>query len=342
MKLNKILVLGLVTVMTTLALVGCSTGKSNEKNESTKEKDSSSNIKIAMITDSEEGNNTFINKGALSGLNKAKNELDVDVQTLDVKKSDEISKELESLCEEKPQLIIGVGSRFANDIKSFASKYPKQQFAIVDYKYEEQPSNVTSIVFDDNISAYLAGFIAQKMTETGTVGFIGGLEGEVRLKNEAGFKAGVLEAGENARPVVTKYVDVFSNPESAKDAARDMIENDGVDVIFSATEDDGKGAIEVAKETGKKAIGFNGDQSSLDADRVLSSTIKNVDIPIYNLVNSLVTGEFKGGQVIENTLDMNAVGISSSSDKNIPPDVLESIKSILEKVKDEEIAVPEK
>lgn len=44
MKLNKILVLGLVTVMTTLTLVGCSTGKSNEKNESTKEKDSSSNI----------------------------------------------------------------------------------------------------------------------------------------------------------------------------------------------------------------------------------------------------------------------------------------------------------
>lgn len=342
MKLKKILVLGLVTAMTTIILAGCNSNKNNETNNSTKEDSKSENIKVAMIKDSEGGNNTFLNKSAALGLNKAKEDLDVEIKTVDVKKSDEMNKKLEALCEEKPELIIGVGDRFADSIKDASKKYPKQQFAIVDYQYEKQPSNVTSLVFDDNVSAYLAGFIAEKMTETGTVGFIGGLEGSSRVKNEAGFKAGVLAANEEARPVVVKYVDVFSNPESAKDAAREIIDNDGVDVIFSATEDDGKKAIEVAKETGKKAIGFNGDQSSLDADKVLTSTIKNADIPVYNLIDSLVTGEYSGGQVIENTLDMNAIGISSTSDKTIPPDVLESIKTILEKIKDQEIIVPKK
>ena len=62
---------------------------------------------------------------------------------------------------------------------------------MVDETYEEIPSNVKSVLFDAEQSAYLVGLIAGKMSETKNVGFIGGLDIPVINTFKYGYMAGV-------------------------------------------------------------------------------------------------------------------------------------------------------
>ena len=68
--------------------------------------------------------------------------------------------------------------------------------------------------------------------------------------------------------------------------------------------------------------------------------MKNIDVAVLNLAKSLIDGNYEGGKVIVNTLEMDGVGIAPTSDKNVPPEVLEYVKAEAEKIKAGEIKVP--
>ena len=98
---------------------------------------------------------------------------------------------VETLVDQDTDLIIGVGMKLAPTIEEAAKSYPNRKFALVDETYEEIPSNVKSILFQAEQSAYLAGLIAGKMTKTNNVGFIGGMQISVIDTFKYGFMAGV-------------------------------------------------------------------------------------------------------------------------------------------------------
>ncbi|MGL4913842.1 MAG: BMP family lipoprotein, partial [Romboutsia sp.] len=154
-----------------------------------------------------------------------------------------------------------------------------------------------------------------------------------------GFMAGVKDSGTNAE-IKVQYANSFDDVAKGRAIASQM-HADGVDIIFSAAGAVGNGAIEVAKENNKKAIGVDKDQNSLGPDNVISSAMKRVDSAVYNIGNQLVEGSFKGGEHIVNTLAMEGVGIAPTSSKNCPPDVLKFVDEQAKKVMDGEIKVPE-
>src|SRR5690606_1049538 len=106
---------------------------------------------------------------------------------------------IDTFIDEEMDLIVGVGFKLEPAITEASKNYPEQQFALIDAVCEgEQPENVTSLLFEDNASAYLTGLIAGRMTDTGKVGFIGGYESPVISKFDYGFRAGVEAANPNA------------------------------------------------------------------------------------------------------------------------------------------------
>ena len=68
--------------------------------------------------------------------------------------------------------------------------------------------------------------------------------------------------------------------------------------------------------------------------------MKNIDVAVLELLTKVVEGNYKGGEIIVNTLAMNGVGIAPTSNKNVPPDVLEYVNKEAEKVKSGEVRVP--
>ncbi|MGL5329157.1 MAG: BMP family lipoprotein, partial [Peptostreptococcaceae bacterium] len=96
-----------------------------------------------------------------------------------------------------------------------------------------------------------------------------------------------------------------------------------------------------AKENNKKAIGVDQDQNYLAPENIITSAMKNIDVAMLNLCKTMLEGNYKGGQVIVNTLETGGVGIAPTTDKNVAPDVLKYVNEMAEKVKSGDIKVPE-
>ena len=332
MQLKKLFAVGLTAIMMSSLLVGCSS--KTESNEDV--------YKIGMISDTGGVNDESFNQSTWEGLQQAQEKYGKDkVQVKYVESSQEAdyTPNIETFVEEDLDLIIGVGYKMAGAIEEASKNYPDVQFAIIDHSYEKQPENVTSLIYEDNTAAYLAGLIAAKKTETNKVAFIGGIKSATLDKFEYGFRAGVKAANPKCELTV-RYLNSFSDSALAKSVANQM-HKDGVDVIYTAAGAAGTGAIEAAKENNKMAIGVDVDQSPLAPDNIISSTMKNVNVSIVNLVGEILEDNYQGGQVIVNTLASGGVGLSDTTKDHVSKDILDYVNEQAGKIKSGEIVVPE-
>ena len=332
MKLKKLFAVGLTAIMMSSLLVGCSS--KTESNEDV--------YKIGMISDTGGVNDESFNQSTWEGLQQAQEKYGKDkVQVKYVESSQEAdyTPNIETFVEEDLDLIIGVGYKMAGAIEEASKNYPDVQFAIIDHSYEKQPENVTSLIYEDNTAAYLAGLVAAKKTETNKVAFIGGIKSATLDKFEYGFRAGVKAANPKCELTV-RYLNSFSDSALAKSVANQM-HKDGVDVIYTAAGAAGTGAIEAAKENNKMAIGVDVDQSPLAPDNIISSTMKNVNVSIVNLVGEILEDNYQGGQVIVNTLASGGVGLSDTTKDHVSKDILDYVNEQAGKIKSGEIVVPE-
>ena len=336
MKLKKLFAIGLAFTMMTTLLVGCSS-KSDKADNGSKDV-----YTIGMITDTGGVNDESFNQSTWEGLQKAQEKYGSDkvqVKYLESTKDADYVPNIETFVEEDLDLIIGVGYKTADAIAEAANNYPDKQFAVVDHVYDEQPENVTSLVYEDNTSSYLAGLIAGKMTKTNKVAFISGMESVVLARFEYGYMAGVKAANPDCE-VIVRCANSFNDAALGKSIANQM-HKDGVDVIFTAAGAVGTGAIEAAKENGKMAIGVDTDQNELAPNNVITSAVKNIDVSVIDLIGQLIDGSYQGGQVVTNTLASGGVGIAASTDKNVPADILKYVDEQAELVKSGEIKVPQ-
>ena len=332
MQLKKLFAVGLTAIMMSSLLVGCSS--KTESNEDV--------YKIGMISDTGGVNDESFNQSTWEGLQQAQEKYGKDkVQVKYVESSQEAdyTPNIETFVEEDLDLIIGVGYKMAGAIEEASKNYPDVQFAIIDHSYEKQPENVTSLIYEDNTAAYLAGLVAAKKTETNKVAFIGGIKSATLDKFEYGFRAGVKAANPNCELTV-RYLNSFSDSALAKSVANQM-HKDGVDVIYTAAGAAGTGTIEAAKENNKMAIGVDVDQSPLAPDNIISSTMKNVNVSIVNLVGEILEDNYQGGQVIVNTLASGGVGLSDTTKDHVSKDILDYVNEQAGKIKSGEIVVPE-
>ena len=333
MKFKKLVALSLTMIMSAGILVGCG---SNGESASNDEK-----ITVGMITDVGGVNDQSFNQTSWEGLQAVQKELGedkVEVKYLESKQDADYVPNIEQFVDEETDLIIGIGYKLADAIETAAKNYPEQQFAIVDHSYENQPENVTSLVFEGNVAGYLVGLVAGKMTETNKVAFIGGMESVVLKEFEVGYIAGVKDANPDAE-VLVQYANSFSDSALGKSIANSMISK-GVDIVFPCAGAAGTGAIEAAKEANKMAIGVDKDQNDLAPNNVITSAMKNVNIAVADLVKALADGTYKAGEVKMSTLATGGVGLAPTTEKNVPAEVLSFVEEKSKEVIDGKIKVP--
>lgn len=330
MKFKKILCLIMVAMVSSLALIGCTGNKgNNDKNK----------VKVTMITGVGGINDRSFNQSSWEGLQKAKKDLGVEVGYIESNQDSEYTANIETAVDDGNDLIIGVGFKLKDAILAAAKNYPDQKFAIVDADYgDKTPDNITCITFSEEQAGYVVGLVAGKMTKTNKVGFIGGIEGVVIKRFEIGYKAGVKEANPNAK-VIDQYANTFTDSAKGKSIAQQMYAN-GADIIFSAAGDVGLGAIEVAKEQSKFAIGVDRDQNEVAPNTVITSAMKKVNEGVYNTVKDLKDGKFDGGKVKVYGLENNAVGLAPTTEKNVPKEVIDYVNEQVKKIVSGKVVVP--
>lgn len=298
---------------------------------------SSDTIKVGMVTDTGGVNDGSFNQSSWEGLQRAGEELDIEVKYLESKTDADYKANLETFIDEDYDLIISVGFALASATRDAAEANPDCKFAIIDDDSNADLDNVTCLMFKQAQASYLVGYAAGLTTKTNTVGFVIGMSNENMNQFGYGYCAGVLDANPNAK--IEQYnADSFGDTAGGKSAATSMVTN-GADIIFHAAGGTGLGVIDGCKENGIWAIGVDSDQSILAPETILTSAMKRVDNASYEVSKQVKEGTLKGGIV---TYDLAAAGVDiAPTTDNLDPEVLEAVEEVKEKIISGEVVVPE-
>ncbi|CAJ52565.1 BMP family lipoprotein [Haloquadratum walsbyi] len=251
-------------------------------------------------------------------------------------------------------LVCCIGFLQADSLAETAGSFPDQDFMIADSVVESP--NVVSYTFKEHEGSYLAGLMASLLTtqdfsagtgstvsDSTSVGFVGGVESDLIKRFQAGFEAGVAAGSDNI-DVSTNYTGSFNDPAAGREAAAAMY-NGGADIIFHASGNTGTGVFQAAQEAGRFAIGVDRAQSITRdsyADIILGSMIKRVDTPVYNAIAAKVNGEFTGGESLSLGLAEEGVGLiyGDSLGSKIPADVADEVSTARDNIISGDISVP--
>lgn len=187
-------------------------------------------------------------------------------------------------------VIIGHGFQFGDPALEVGELYPDVKFICIEA--EASAANVASYVMKCEEAGYLEGMLAASMSEAGTLGFIGPIQGASLVKIMNGFEDGAMEVNPDIE-VQTAWTGSFTDTALAKEAATAMIEN-GADVIGHCANECGTGAINAAADAGIYATGDSYDQNSLAPDTILTSAIYNVPQLIKVAVEDIINDNFEG------------------------------------------------
>ena len=230
--------------------------------------------------------------------------------------------------------MIGIGYENAEYIKTLSDKYPDKNFIIVDSTVDGE--NITSVIYREQEGDFIMGVLAAMLTQTNTVGFIGGMDIDVINRIEAGFKQGVAYQDASVN-VITSIAGTFSDSEIGKSLALEQY-NAGADVIYNAAGRTGLGIIEASKEADKLTIGTSGDQRYLAPGNVVGNRQKRVDTAVLRIVGDLVNGKLAGGN---QSLGLKEGGLSLGpfDEEIVTEDMLNQLENLEAKIITGEIIV---
>ncbi len=265
-------------------------------------------LRVGMVFDIGGKGDRSFNDSAYRGLSRAREELGVKVVEFEPGQDSDREQGLRKLAERGFDLIIGVGFLFTDAIGKVAVDYPDVHFAIVDGRVAGH-DNVASLLFREEEGSFLVGALAALKSESGVIGFVGGMEVALIKRFEAGYRAGAMTLRPDLKLLVA-YAGVtpsaFADPVKGKELALAQIGH-GADVIFHASGTTGNGVIEAAREKGVYAIGVDSNQNHMAPGTMLTSMEKRVDLAVYETILALAEGRFQGG-VNEFGLDTKGLG----------------------------------
>jgi basic membrane protein A len=328
-----------------LVVAGCGGGDDDTTGGSTNT--GGSKLKVGLAYDIGGRGDQSFNDAAARGLDKAKADLGIQAKELEASTGEAgTAKEerLRLLAQGGYNPVIAVGFVYSDATAKVAKEFPDTKFAIVDDANAKAP-NIANLTFAENEGSFLVGVIAALKSQTGTVGFVGGVNVPLIQKFEAGYKAGV-EAGRAGTKVKSTYLTQppdfsgFTDPAKGKTAAEGEYDA-GADVVYQAAGGSGGGVFQAAQAAGKMAIGVDSDQY-LTADPavkevIITSMLKKVDVAVYDFIKTVSDNAFKAG---ESVYDLKKGGIDYSTSGGKIDDIKSKVDEFKQKIISGEITVP--
>lgn len=321
----------LLVVLAVGVITACSSD--NEKKEGTK--------KIAIICDSAGQNDNGYNQSAVNGAKKVSEELGFEYKVIEP--TNGVPAALEALAGDGYDIIYNLEYDFDALIKGvggskpIAELYPDTTFICfndnpnVDEKGNMIHKNVISVLFDVHEASFLAGSLSTQVLENAdvlfgnnykftpldkggrSIGFVGGTNSNGITVFSYGFIEGInhtaKELGVNY-DYYAKYDAGFADPALGSTIAGTYF-NQGANLIYTVAGGVGDGVTSKAKEEQKLAIQVDANKDNQQPGYVLTSVLKNTEIPVYEIAKALKDGKLGEMENLQNfSLASGATGIT--------------------------------
>lgn len=266
-------------------------------------------LRVLVLTDAAGLGDKGFNDVCWRGVQKAKEELGLQAQFLQSREQADYVPNL-TLASQRADVVVTLGYLFVDAVRQVAPRFPKTRF--VHIEGEIYSENVSCFDFKSEEGGFLAGLVAGLYTRTKRVGIVTGMDIPPVEAYVSGFRAGVATAGKRRNELIETVVasaGSFNDPVKGKSLAQALMDR-GVDVLFRAAGNTGVGVLEAVKSSPNVAmIAEDLDQDSELPGRILTSTLKRMDVAVYGVLREAVEGKFQSGHRWLGAAD-GAVGIT--------------------------------
>ncbi len=192
-------------------------------------------------------------------------------------------------------IIFTHGGQFINQTVTLAQEFPDVNFiAEGDAPVENPPANMWLIDRNFHVGFYAIGVLAAQITQTGKIGYLGGLTLPFSYAEVHAMQQALADLGSTAtlKPV---WVGDFNDPTKARELADAMIAED-IDVIAGSLNLGMLGVFEAVKSASKPVwvTAKYTDKSSFAPDHYVTSLLYDFAGPLQAIVSKIMAGE-RGG-----------------------------------------------
>ena len=346
--MKKFAQIAAISAAAALALAACGDAPDDapETNDTATATDNASaDFKGCMVSDFGGFDDNSFNETSYSGLERAGSELGIEIADAESTDAGEYNTNVDAMVQAGCNLIFNVGFALADATVTSAEANPEQHYALIDSSVEPAMDNVKPLLFNTHEAAYLAGYVAAGVTETGTVATFGGMPYPSVTIFMDGFADGVAKYNEDndadvkvlgwdkAKPDGGSFTETFEEIGKGKELTEQLIAQ-GADVIMPVAGPVGEGAMAAAAEhDGFYVVGVDTDAwEKYESYRplLLTSVLKAMDQAVFDTAQTALNGEFDATPYV-GTLENGGVGIADFHD--LAAEVPDEVKTKVEELK---------
>ena len=278
-----------------------------------------------QVTDTGGIDDAGFNQTAWKGVQDSIAEYGIEGRFLESQAESDYEANLNSLLGGACDVIVTVGFLMGDATAAAASTNPDQKFSIVDVTYDPPIPNVVGQSYATDEAAFLAGYLAAGMSQTGVLGTFGGInippvtifmDGFVHGANHYNSVHGtdVTVLGWNVESREGLFTGNFDSLDDGRAFAQNLYD-EGADIVLPVAGPVGLGSAALADELGTdalKIIGVDADMTQTDPEKshvYLTSVLKRMDSTVQAVIEAAMNDTFEGGE-IRGTLANEGVGIA--------------------------------
>ena len=270
------------------------------------------------------------NEGVADGAERFKKETGIAVAEFETTNETQFEQADRRFAQRGHDLIIAVGFNQGVPVEAIAKEFPAVRFTVID-SVVKLP-NVQSVLFKEQEGSFLVGVVAALASKTGKIGFIGGMDIPLIRRFACGYTQGARFANPSVEVIQNMTGTTpaaWNDPARGGELAKGQFDR-GVDVVYAAAGGTGLGVYQMAKDSGRLAIGVDSNQNYLQPGTMLTSMVKRVDLAAYNSLMAEKNGNWQDGVTV---LGLKEGGVDWAVDQYNEPLITPEIRAKVEQAK---------
>lgn len=306
-----------------------------------------------LVSDAGGWDDQSFNQSAFAGLESAVDDFVIDSATAESSSESDFGPNVDSMVQQGCDITFGVGFLLEDAINDAALENEDLAFGIIDSTLPDEPENGKPLVFNTSEAAYLAGYVAAAVSETGVVATFGGIQIPSVTVFMDGFADGVERYNDDNDSDVEllgwdkeaqngSFSGDFDNQNQGRTLTEQFISQDA-DVVMPVAGPVGLGAAAAIEETDDALliwVDTDGYESTDYGDIILTSVMKEISQAVYDTIEEGVNDSFSSEPYV-GTLENEGVGLAPFHDfeDEVPDEVKDAVEQLREDIISGEIVV---
>jgi len=282
------------------------------------------------------------NAGAYEGLEAIRSQLGARISHVETRTPAAFEESFRDYAGRGFDLAFGHGFEYQDAAAKVGAEFPGTVF--VTTSGTTVRDNVAPMVFELEQATFLAGVIAGRMTRTGRIGLVGGLDLPSIRSTFIAFEAGVELVRPDAQ-IREIFIGSFDDTAAAKEATLALLE-EGVDLVLHQANEAGRGVFQALAERTSEAaplyaFGTNRNQNEMAPEVVIASATLDIPAALVAVARRVQAGEFEPEPI---RLGMNegivALEINPQLASRFPDGLSEELARTSAEIREGRLAVP--